>query len=135
MPFTEISLRPEIYAPLSTPFQNPGGGGLSEWYKRTKDRQRMEILVSKCLFTPRGYGLFLSENHDMEDMLMFLPIFLFKMILENPQSDFQIFTFSEGIDDFSGLFTSQLSAVVALSNASVCQPRTPSSGALLLHVH
>ena len=51
------------------------------------------------------------------------------MILKNPQSDFQIFTFSECKDDLTGLFTSQPIAVVALSTAPACRPRAPSAGA------
>ena len=48
------------------------------------------------------------------------------MILNNPKSDFQIFTFSECKDDLTSLFTSQSIAVVALSTAPVCRPRAPS---------
>ena len=39
------------------------------------------------------------------------------MILKNPLSDFQIFTFSECKDDLTGLFTSQPITVVAHSTA------------------
>ena len=49
--------------------------------------------------------------------------------MKNPQSDFQIFTFSECKDDLTGLFTSQPIAVVALSTAPAGRPRAPSAGA------
>ena len=49
--------------------------------------------------------------------------------MKNPQSEFQIFTFSECKDDLTGLFTSQPITVVALSTAPACRPRAPSAGA------
>ena len=49
--------------------------------------------------------------------------------MKNPQSDFQIFTFSESKDGLTGLFTSQPITVVALSTAPACRPRAPSAGA------
>ena len=51
------------------------------------------------------------------------------MILNNPQSNFQIFTFSECRDDLTNLFTSQPIVVFALSTASVCRPIAPSAEA------
>ena len=52
--------------------------------------------------------------------------------MKNPQSDIQIFTFSESKDDLTGLFTSQPITVVALSTAPACRPRAPSAGAKTL---
>jgi hypothetical protein len=49
--------------------------------------------------------------------------------MKNPQLDFQIFTFPECKDDYTGLFTSQPIIVVALSTAPACRPRSPSVGA------
>ena len=88
-------------------------------------------MTAKGLLTPRGYGLFLSENYGMKEILnfFFCQYLLFWVILKNPQPDFQIFTFSECKDDLTSLFTSQPIAVVALSTASVCRPRAPSAGA------
>ena len=56
--------------------------------------------------------------------------------MKNPQSDFQIFTFSECKDDLTDLFTSQPIADVALSSASVqCAGQGPQHVALLLHAY
>ena len=78
----------------------------------------------KGLVTLRDYGFFLSENHVIEEIFKFFfcQYLLFWVILKNPQSDFQIFTFLKCKDDLTGLFTSQPIAVVALSTASAAPP-------------
>ena len=76
--------------------------------------------------------IFFSEKHVIENMLkffLFCKYLLFWAIVKNPQSDFLIFTIPECKDDLTGLFTSQLIADVALSTATVCRPRAPSTGA------
>ena len=74
---------------------------------------------------------FLSENHVVEGILKFiLSIFIIFSDIEQSTIKFSDFhTFLECKDDLTRLFTSQPIAVVALSTASVCQPRTPSAGA------
>ena len=74
---------------------------------------------------------FFSENHVVEGILKFiLSIFIIFSDIEQSTIKFSDFhTFLECKDDLTRLFTSQPIAVVALSTASVCQPRTPSAGA------
>ena len=74
---------------------------------------------------------FLSENHVVKGILKFiLSIFIIFSDIEQSTIKFSDFhTFLECEDDLTRLFTSQPIAVVALSTASVCQPRTPSAGA------
>ena len=58
-----------------------------------------------------------------------LPIFIILSDIEDPQSNFQNFTFSECKDDLTGVFTSQPIAVVDLLTAPVSRLRAPSTGA------
>ena len=86
---------------------------------------------------------FLSKNHVIEEIFkLFLweYFFLFWVILKNPQSNFQIFTFSECKDDLTSLFTSQnqsqlLPSQLLQHKGQEPHLEEPQHFVLLLHIH
>ena len=96
--------------------------------------------ILKGLVTPRDYEFFLSKNHVIEKILKFFFANSFSLvILKNPHSNLQNFTFSECKNDLAGLLhhnQSQLLPSQLLQHVGQ-EPHLhePQHIVLLLHIH